>query len=224
MWAKKKISIAPLPLISTSPFACAISIFLPLLLISTCTSPFPCAILLPHPSCWKVLPLLLVHLSLGKWVGGFHGEGFYIMTHPAGPVIRGSWGDLLLRTKLGGRERWGSCANNDTETFWIASRPQCISQAQGLNAQAKGEVQVLISGRGGAIQAKGEVLISGRGGAIEIFSFGSYTGKQELGGIRVWSGQRWRWLRAGTICGCSRSGASVACFWPPFLLGGRGPI
>jgi hypothetical protein len=24
-------------------------------------------------------------------------------------------------------------------------------------------------------------------GAIEIFSFGSYTGKQELGGIREWS-------------------------------------
>jgi hypothetical protein len=28
------------------------------------------------------------------------------------------------------------------------------------------------------------------GGAIEILSFGSYTGKQELGGIRVWSGYR----------------------------------
>jgi hypothetical protein len=26
------------------------------------------------------------------------------------------------------------------------------------------------------------------GGAIEILSFGSYSGKQELGGIRVWSG------------------------------------
>jgi hypothetical protein len=67
-----------------------------------------------------------------------------------------------------------------------------LRKAQGLNAQAKGEVQVLISGRGGAIQAKGEVLISGRG-AIEISSFGSYRvafGKQELGGIRVWSGHR----------------------------------
>ena len=64
--------------------------------------------------------------------------------------------------------------------------PKCISQAQGLNAQAKGEVQILISGRGRAIQAKGEVIISGRGraiqakgevlmgrGAIEILSFGS---------------------------------------------------
>ena len=27
-------------------------------------------------------------------------------------------------------------------------------------------------------------------GAIEILSFDSYTGKQELGGIRVWSGHR----------------------------------
>ena len=41
----------------------------------------------------------------------------------------------------------------------------------------KGEVQILSSGRGGAIQAKGEVLMGG--GAIEILSFGSYTGKQE---------------------------------------------
>jgi hypothetical protein len=39
------------------------------------------------------------------------------LTRPAGPVIRGSRGDLLLRTKLGGRERREPCANNDTETF-----------------------------------------------------------------------------------------------------------
>jgi hypothetical protein len=31
-------------------------------------------------------------------------------------------------------------------------------------AQVKGEVQILISGRDGAIQAKGEILISGSGG------------------------------------------------------------
>jgi hypothetical protein len=46
--AKRKISIAP-----------------PLPVISTCTSPFALGILLPHPSCWNALPLLLVHLSLG---------------------------------------------------------------------------------------------------------------------------------------------------------------
>jgi hypothetical protein len=34
-----------------------------------------------------------------------------LMTHPAGPVIRGSRGDLLLRTKWGGGER-------ETDTKW----------------------------------------------------------------------------------------------------------
>ena len=104
---------------------------------------------------------------------------------------------------MGGRERRGSCTNNDTETVLkLYQDPNVLRKVQGLNAQAKGEVQILISGRGRAIQAKGEVFISGRGaiqakgevlmggGAIEILSFGSYTGKQELGGIRVWSGHR----------------------------------
>ena len=69
--------------------------------------------------------------------------------------------------------------------------PNVLRKAQGLNAQAKGEVQILISGRSGAIQAKGEVLISAVGGGNRIaHSLGSYTGKQELGGIRVWSGHR----------------------------------
>jgi hypothetical protein len=38
------------------------------------------------------------------------------------------------KIQMGGRERQGSCVNN------IASGLQCISQARGLNAQAKGEV------------------------------------------------------------------------------------
>ena len=80
---------------------------------------------------------------------------------------------------MGGRERRGSCTNNDTETVLkLYQDPNVLRKVQGLNAQAKGEVQILISGRGRAIQAKGEVFISGRG-AIEILSFGSYTGKQE---------------------------------------------
>ena len=105
---------------------------------------------------------------------------------------------------MGGRERRGSCTNNDTETVLkLYQDPNVLRKVQGLNAQAKGEVQILISGRGRAIQAKGEVIISGRGramqakgevlmgrGAIEILSFDSYTGKQELGGVRVWSGER----------------------------------
>jgi hypothetical protein len=32
------------------------------------------------------------------------------------------------------------------------------------------------------------------------------------------------WLRDGIFYGCSQSGVLVGCFWPPFLLGGRGPI
>ena len=91
---------------------------------------------------------------------------------------------------MGGRERRGSCTNNDTETVLkLYQDPNVLRKVQGLNAQAKGEVQILISGRGGAIQAKGEVLISGRGQYNCTF-LGSYTGKQELGGIRVWSGHR----------------------------------
>jgi hypothetical protein len=75
--------------------------------------------------------------------------------------------------------------------FKCTSKRESAFQQEGWGsriAQGKGEVQTLISGRDGAIQAKGEVLMGG--GAIEILSFGSYTGKQELGGIRVWSGYR----------------------------------
>jgi hypothetical protein len=49
--------------------------------------------------------------------GTYIEPGSGVMTRPAGPVIRGSPGDLLLRTKLGGRERQGPCANNNTEMF-----------------------------------------------------------------------------------------------------------
>jgi hypothetical protein len=93
------------------------------------------------------------------------GRRYEWLTCPAGPVIRGSWGDLLLRTKLGGRERREPCANNDTEMFWVASRPQCISQAQGLNAQAKEEVP--FSRKDGAVELhkqKGEYRFLSAGG------------------------------------------------------------
>ena len=69
---------------------------------------------------------------------------------------------------MGGREERGPCANNNTETILECIKaPNVLRKAQGLNAQAKGEVQILISERGGTIQAKGEVLIRGRG-AIEL--------------------------------------------------------
>ena len=64
--------------------------------------------------------------------------------------------------------------------------PNVLRKAQGLNAQAIGEVQILISGRGGAIQAKGEVLISG-GGAIELHI------------LRQLHGEAGTWLYQGVV-------------------------
>ena len=56
--------------------------------------------------------------------------------------------------------------------------PNVLRKVQGLNAQAKGELQTLISGRGGAIQAKGELFISGRG-AIELHVLRQLHGEAE---------------------------------------------
>jgi hypothetical protein len=80
------------------------------------------------------------------------------------------------KNQMGGREKRTLCNEGHTEAVWVASRFHCISKAQGLNAQAKGEV-----------------LLSRRNGAAEIFLLATTQG--------------------------SRSGASVARFWPPFLLG-----
>jgi hypothetical protein len=60
----------------------------------------------------------------------------------------------------------------------VALRSHCISKAQGLNAQAKGEV--LLSRRDGAA----ECTSAGGMGQQEIFLL-ALQGKQELGGIRV---------------------------------------
>jgi hypothetical protein len=67
------------------------------------------------------------------------------VTRPAGPVIRGSRGDLLLRTKWGDRERRGPSARKTRKHSEWHQGPAVLRKAQGLNAQAKGEVQVLIS-------------------------------------------------------------------------------
>jgi hypothetical protein len=113
-----------------------------------------------------------------------------LLTRPAGPVIRGSRGDLLLITKWGGRgrERRGPCANKDTETpFWNASKPQCISKGPRLKCASKGEVP--FSRKDGAVELhkeKGESTSQQEGWGKRIAcSLGSYMGKQELGGIRV---------------------------------------
>ena len=52
---------------------------------------------------------------------------------------------------MGGRERRGSCTNNDTETVLkLYQDPNVLRKVQGLNAQAKGEV--LLSRRNGAVE------------------------------------------------------------------------
>ena len=80
----------------------------------------------------------------------------------------------------------------------MASRSHCISQAQGLNAQAKGEV--LLSRRNGAAEMhlsrrdgaaeKEEVLLSRRDGAAEIFLLATTRGSRNLvvSGYILWSG------------------------------------
>jgi hypothetical protein len=51
----------------------------------------------------------------------------------------------------------------------------------------KGKYRYLSVGGAGQYKQKEKYLWEG---AIEILSFGSYMGKQELGGIRVWSGHQ----------------------------------
>jgi hypothetical protein len=123
------------------------------------------------------------------------------LTRPAGPVIRGSRGDLLLRTK------WGE--KKDGHQVRETTHKQS-EKHQGVNCIQPGSRLKCTSKRGSTSQQEGW--------GSRNFSLGSYTGKQELGGIRVWSGHL-RWLRAGTFCGCSQNDTR---FWPPFLLGGGG--
>ena len=85
------------------------------------------------------------------------------MTRPAGPVIQGSQGDLLLRTKCG-EEKDGNQVRETTRKQ--SEKHQGVAvfrKAQGLNAQAKGEV-----------------LLSRRGGAVEIFLLAATQGSRNL--------------------------------------------
>ena len=99
------------------------------------------------------------------------------------------------KNQMGGEKRWTPSARNDMKPFWIASRCHCISKAQGLNAQAKGEV-----------------LLSRRNGAAEIFLLVTTQGKQELGGIRVHLVVR----TSGADLGLEQSGYSPSGAWPAF--------
>jgi hypothetical protein len=132
-------------------------------------------------------------------------SGGWELTHPAGPVIRGSRGDLLLRTK------WGE---GETET-------KC--EKRHINSLRSIKVS-LYSARLKCTSKRGKYFSAGGMGQQKFFFWRLH------GEARTWwyqgtsCGQNIRhWLKAGTICGCSRSGASVARFWPPFLLGGGRP-
>jgi hypothetical protein len=92
------------------------------------------------------------------------------------------------KNHMGGKERLEPCVKNDTETFCATSRFQCISQAQGLNAQAKREVpfsrrngalEMHLSRRDGAVE-KEEVLLSRRDGAAENFLLVTTRGSRNL--------------------------------------------
>jgi hypothetical protein len=118
------------------------------------------------------------------------------MTRPAGPVIQGSRGGLLLRTKWGERETDTKC-KNDTEAVWVASRCLCIQQDSRLKCTRQ---------RGNTSQQEGW--------GSRNFSFGNYRGKQELGGIRVHLVVR----TSGTDLGLERSVVVLRMVrqWPTF--------
>ena len=103
------------------------------------------------------------------------------------------------------------------EAVWVASRSLCIQQGSRLKCTSKrgSTSQQEKWGSGNAPQQEGW----GSGN----FSFGYYTGKQELGGIRVHLEVR----TSGADLGLEQSvvvlGAvcPVARFWPPSLSGGE---
>jgi len=106
--------------------------------------------------------------------------------------------------------------------------PKCISQAQGLNAQEKGEVhfsrrngaeEMHLSRRDGAVERE-EVLLSRRDGAVEIFLLVTTWGSRNL----VVSGYI---LRSGHLALIfSERCVRWPAFEPLFFSGGggRGPI
>ena len=101
-----------------------------------------------------------------EWIPHSNGDSKQLNTQSFDPSSRSSYSRISRgpppNNQMGGRERRGSCTNNDTETVLkLYQDPNVLRKVQGLNAQAKGEVQILISGRGRAIQAKGEVLMGG---------------------------------------------------------------
>jgi hypothetical protein len=80
-----------------------------------------------HPG--RELPGLEQYLSsfllrcLSWWQNLESAGCFSRLTHPAGPVIRGSRGDLLLRTKWGVEGDEGLVRITTWKPFWNASKP-----------------------------------------------------------------------------------------------------
>jgi hypothetical protein len=69
-----------------------------------------------------------------------------LLTHPAGPVIQGSQGDLLLRTKCG-EEKDGNQVRETTRKQ--SEKYQSVTvfrKAQGLNAKQKGKYKYFSAG------------------------------------------------------------------------------
>ena len=160
----------------------------------------------------------------------------WFVTSKADPSSRSSYSrvsrGLSPKKFMGGRERWGYCANKDMETFWITSGPQCIYHDQGLNAQAKGEVP--FSRRNGAEamhlrRRDGAAVCGGGGGSTSQqegrgsghFSFGDYWWKQELGFIRVHLEVRTSSADLGLEQSVVVLGA--VCRWSPFSSQGERP-
>ena len=95
----------------------------------------------------------------------------------------------------GGRD--GHQVQEHTEAVWLASRCHCIQQGSRLKCTSKG---------GSTSQQEGW--------GIGNFSFGNYTGKKELGGIRVHLVAR----TSGTDLGLEQSVVvlGAVCQWPAF--------
>jgi hypothetical protein len=147
---------------------------------------------------------------------------------------------LLLRAKWGEGETRTKCNEWHTEAVWLVSRSHCIQQGLRLKCTSKGgstsqqeewgngntqvKEEVLLSRRDGASE-KEEVLLSRRDRGSWNFSFGDYTGKQELGGIRVHLEVRTSSTDLGLELSVVVLGAVCWCRWPAFdplfFLGGE---
>jgi hypothetical protein len=139
-------------------------------------------------SCSKKMVIVLLYIIL-LWITcillyylKINVRRMSLIYDPAGPVIRGSRGDLLRRTKWGVERDEGlvrittrrhSGMHQSSQMYLPGPRFKCTSkrgsafQQEGWGsriAQGKGEVQILISGRDGAIQAKEKYLSVGGGG------------------------------------------------------------